>query len=63
VHNTKMYGKPQKTVIRGPFHPMVKPAWFPSHRTSDQVGRLITHFDAAPSMLRLPGLTVAAMRG
>ncbi|MCO4747923.1 MAG: aldehyde dehydrogenase [Proteobacteria bacterium] len=63
VHNTRMFGKPQKSVIRAPFRPMVKPAWFPSHKKADVLSRRITEFEAKPGWLALMPLTVAAMLG
>ncbi len=63
VHNTRLFGRPQKTVIRAPFRPMVKPNWYPSHSQAHVVARRITHFEAAPGWRKLMPLTLAAMRG
>ncbi len=62
VHNAFMLGRPQKSVVRGPFVQWPKPAWFASHRMSHEVGRRLTAFEARPSPWRTPGILAAALR-
>lgn len=63
VHNTYMFDRPQKSVLRGPFRPFPKPPWFIDHKNSVDVGRKVTYFNADPSLMRLPGLLLASLRG
>lgn len=63
VHNTFLFDKPQKAVIRGPFRVFPKPAWFVNHKTSAAVGRKLTYFYADPSAARIPSILLSAIRG
>ncbi len=63
VHNTLMFQRVQKSVVRSPFRMHPKPMWFPSHRTSAALGEKLTRFEAAPSPLKLPGIFWQALRG
>jgi acyl-CoA reductase-like NAD-dependent aldehyde dehydrogenase len=75
VHNTILFDRPQKTVVRGRFRPFPrawlsgdfhlgpKPPWFVTHRTAEEVGRRLTRFAEAPSLAALPGIVAAALRG
>jgi acyl-CoA reductase-like NAD-dependent aldehyde dehydrogenase len=63
VHNTYMFDKPQKTVLRGPFRIFPTPAWFANNRNAPEIGRKMTYFNADPSLMRLPGLLWASLRG
>jgi hypothetical protein len=63
VHNTFMFDKPQKSVLRGPFRVWPKPAWFIDNKNADVIGRKMTYFNADPSLMRLPGLLMASLRG
>ena len=62
VHNTLMFDRPQKSVLRGPFVQSPKPAWFSTHRRGHVVARRMAAFEASPSVWRLPGLAIAAAR-
>ena len=62
VHNTLMFDRPLKTVLRAPFVVRPKPAWFVTHRRAHIVGRRMAAFEASPSMWRLPGIAVPALR-
>ncbi len=57
------YEAPQKTVARAPFRQRPKPLVFPNHRTTLEMGRRLVDFYADPSPLRIPGITLAALRG
>ena len=63
VHNTYLFDKPQKSVMRGPFRVFPKPAWFVSHKTAAALGRKFTYFNADPSVVRLPSLLWSAVGG
>lgn len=63
VHNTFMFDLPQKSVLRGPFRPFPKPAWFINHNNAIELGKKMTYFNADPSLARLPGLIWASLRG
>jgi aldehyde dehydrogenase (NAD(P)+) len=63
VHNTLLYDKPQKSVVRGPFRMFPKPPWFATHKTAHRLGEKMLHFEASPSFTKLPGIVLTAMRG
>ena len=75
VHNTRLFDKPEKAVVYGPFRPFPrtlasgkvhlspKPQWFVNNRQSHHVGRKITRFVADPKPWRLPSLFSSALRG
>ena len=63
VHNTFMFSRPQKSVIRAPFIVTPTPVWFVNHRTGHELGPKLTRFAASPSPWQLPGLFWSALRG
>ncbi len=64
VHNTLMFSRPQKSVLRGPFRSMPTPPWFATRgRAARAAFRQLTAFEAAPSPWRVPGIVWAALRG
>jgi acyl-CoA reductase-like NAD-dependent aldehyde dehydrogenase len=63
VHNIYLFDQAEKSVIRGPFRVFPKPAWFVTNRNAHAIGERMTRFEAAPSLLKLPGLVRAALRG
>ncbi len=63
VHNTLMFDRVQKGVVRAPFRVIPKPVWFPSHKTAYPLARKLTAFEADPSPLKLPGIFFEALRG
>jgi acyl-CoA reductase-like NAD-dependent aldehyde dehydrogenase len=63
VHNTLMLERVEKNVLRGPLRAFPKPAWFPGHKTLDQLGRRLVAFERSPSWLKLPQLAITALRG
>ena len=62
VHNTFMIDHPQKSVVRGPFRPQVKHLWDPTHKTAHKMGPKVCAFERSPSLFKLIGLAVGAMR-
>lgn len=63
VHNTYLFDKPQKSVLRGPFRVFPRPAWFIDNPHAAAVGRKITYFNADPSLTRLPGILWSSFFG
>ncbi|TNE90111.1 MAG: aldehyde dehydrogenase family protein [Deltaproteobacteria bacterium] len=54
VHNAFMFSKPQKSVVYGPFMPMLKLPWFFDHRRKNQVLTRMAAMDYEPSLLKMP---------
>jgi len=63
VHNTYMFDRPQKSVLRGPFRVFPRPAWFVDNERALGIGPKLTYFNADPSLARLPGLLWASLFG
>jgi len=63
VHNTYLFDKAEKSVIRGPFRVFPKPPWFVTNRQAQAIGERMTRFEAAPTVAKLPGVVWAAIRG
>jgi acyl-CoA reductase-like NAD-dependent aldehyde dehydrogenase len=64
VHNTLLFDRPQKTVIRAPFRSMPVPAWFVTQgKIANKVYPKLTRFEANPSFGKLPGILWTAMAG
>ena len=63
VHNTMMFARPQKSVIRGPFRPLLKPIWYVSHRTIHRLAARLSRFEASPTPAGLPAIIALAVRG
>ncbi len=62
VHNTLMFDRVQKTVLRGPFTATPRPAWFSTHRRGHIAGRRMAAFEADRSFSRFLVLAAAASR-
>jgi hypothetical protein len=63
VHNTFMFDRPQKSVIRGPFTVQPKPPWFSTHRKADEVAKRLTQYEYKPGLHRILGIAFNALRG
>ncbi|MFT5355099.1 MAG: hypothetical protein ACI9KE_002315 [Polyangiales bacterium] len=63
VHNSYLFDRPEKTVVRGPFTVFPKPAWFITNKTAHEVGRKLTDVYASGSLLKVPTLLFSALRG
>lgn len=75
VHNSIMFEKPQKTVVRGSFyasprawrhgdfHFAPKPLWFVTNRTAETTARRVAQFATDPKPRRLPAIFLSALRG
>ena len=62
VHNTLMFHKPQKTVLKGPFRTSPKPPWFVSHGNVHNLAETLADFETEPSVFKLPRLFWHALR-
>ena len=64
VHNTLMFSRPQKSVLRGPFRTIPTPPWFAMHaKTGRKVFPKLVAFEAAPSPLKVPSIFWSAITG
>jgi acyl-CoA reductase-like NAD-dependent aldehyde dehydrogenase len=63
VHNTFLFDRPQKSVIRGPFKVFPRPAWFFDNKMSHRIGPRMVRFNANPTAAQVPGLLFDALRG
>lgn len=63
VHNTLMFSDIEKGVVRAPFRARPKPPWFVLHRTSHQLLRKLTYFEAERAPWKLPGIFALALQG
>ena len=63
VHNTLMFSRVEKTVIRGPFRAWPKPVWFGTHRTVARMAPMLVRFEANPSLLRVAAMLPRALTG
>lgn len=64
VHNTFMFSRPQKTVLRAPFHIRPAPIWFETHAKAGwKVLPKLVQFEASPSLWKVPAIVWAALRG
>ena len=62
VHNTFMFERAQKSVLRAPFKTFPKPPWFVSHGSTHSLGERLAHFEAEPSVFKLPSVFWHALR-
>ncbi len=75
VHNTFLFDRPQKSVVRQSFYPMPrglfhgafailpKPPWFVTNKTGAETCRRFVELEAQPSPWKLPGIFLSALRG
>ena len=75
VHNTKMFDRPQKSVLYGPFFPyprsmvkgtgtmLPKPPWFVLNKRGHLVNRRFTDYEFDHNPARIPGIFADALRG
>ena len=63
VHNTLMFDRAEKSVVRGPFRSTPKPPWFALQgKTATRLGPKLTAFEAAPAPLKVPAIILDAVR-
>ena len=63
VHNALMFEQAQKTVLRAPFRPLLKPVWYASHRMAHRLAPRLSRFEASPSPAALPAIAVLGILG
>jgi acyl-CoA reductase-like NAD-dependent aldehyde dehydrogenase len=64
VHNTLMFSRAQKSVLRAPFRSTPKPPWFVTRgQTALNVFPRLVAFEAAPSPLKVPAIVWSAITG
>lgn len=63
VHNTFLFDRPAKSVLRGPFRMSPKPPWFCTAKNSHNLAKKLTAFEASPSWLKVPGIAAQALKG
>lgn len=64
VHNSLMFSRPQKSVLRAPFRAALTPTWFVSESAKgNKVFPRLVQFEAAPALWKVPGLLKAATLG
>ena len=75
VHNTKMFDRPLKSVLYGPFYPyprsmvkgtgtmLPKPPWFVLNKRGHLVNRRFTSYEFDHNPARIPGIFADALRG
>lgn len=63
VHNTYLLEDVEKSVIRGPFRPPVKPLWFHTNEALSRVGPELVEVLGTGSKRALPRLLFEALRG
>ena len=63
VHNTLMFSRPEKSVVRAPFRVWPTPPWFVTNRAAAKLGPKLAGFEAAPSAPKALGIFAAAVRG
>ncbi len=75
VHNTFLFDRPQKSVVRGSFYPfprtwlhgdfslLPKPPWFVTNRTAHTTARRVAGFATDPGWRHIPGIFLSALRG
>jgi len=64
VHNSLMFSRPQKSILRGPFRGIPTPPWFVTRgKMARKLFPKLTEFEAAPSPWKVPELMWSAMGG
>lgn len=63
VHNSYLFDKPQKSVIRGPFRIFPKPPWFVTNKRTDQIARKLVDFEMNPGLGVLSKIAWHSVRG
>ncbi len=61
VHNSYFLAQTQKSVVRAPFKPLIKPPWFVTNQKQARLGRLLCDFEAARTPLNAARVVMAAL--
>lgn len=62
VHNSFLFTRPQKSVVRAPFVSRPLPLWVSGHRTVGEISKRLVDFEADPGWGHIPGLVAHAVR-
>lgn len=63
VHNSFLFDRPEKSVIRGPFRMFPKPPWFVTNRRTDEIAPRLVDFEMKPGVKNLSRVLWQAVRG
>jgi hypothetical protein len=63
VHNTLMFSRPEKSVVRAPFRVWPLPPWFVTNRVAHRLLPKLARFEARPSTAKAVGVFATAVRG
>ncbi len=64
VHNTLMFSRPQKSVLRAPFRSTPTPPWFATHgKAASKVFPKLVSLEASPSPWKVPAIFWSAITG
>ena len=63
VHNTFMLEGIEKVVLRGPLTVFPKPPWFVTSKTAHEIAPKLVELEFEPSVLKVPAIAIAALRG
>jgi acyl-CoA reductase-like NAD-dependent aldehyde dehydrogenase len=63
VHNTFLFDKPEKSVVRGPFVVKPKPPWFATNTRTHEIAPRLVDFEEDPSVLKFVKILWPALRG
>ncbi|MCZ6645446.1 MAG: aldehyde dehydrogenase [SAR324 cluster bacterium] len=63
VHNSFLLEEAEKCVISGPLSAFPKPPWFATHKRAHKLGPKLVACEKSPSLFRLPGIVMQAIRG
>jgi acyl-CoA reductase-like NAD-dependent aldehyde dehydrogenase len=63
VHNARLFDKPERTVIYGPFRVWPKPVWFITNHESHNLMPKLVDLEGKPGLFKLLGVIPAAWRG
>ena len=62
VHNTRLFGRPHKSVVEGPFCAPILPLWFAGHRRALPAAEALARYEARPGLGRLLAVARHALR-
>lgn len=63
VHNTYMFDRPEKTVIRGPFKVSPTPPWFVTNKNAVSIAKKLVDFEANPGVIGLGKIVASSLKG
>lgn len=63
VHNSYLFDKPEKSVIRGPFRIFPKPPWFVTNKQTHNIAPALVEFELNPNIKNVSKILWFAVRG